>query len=454
MPDPLFRPTSGWHCGFVPEQEAVRYEQHADRSKYRRHVLSGGRLALLAERNFLVFYASYIVSLLGSAMAGIALTFAVLGDGGSAADLGYVFAAAVVPEAIFMLGGGVLADRLGRRAVMLSTDSARVVVQAILAAALFAGRTPIWLIAVLAGLAGSGSAFFTPALGGLTPQIAPAGRLADANALLSVARSATTIAGPALAGVLVAVSSPATVIAADAGSFAVSVVGLTLLRVPRIPRPDARSPWRDLAEGWGQFLAHTWLWVTTAQFALFNLFTWAPYLLIGPILARDYLGGARAWGLIVTAGAAGAIVAGAFAVGRRPRRPLVVAVVASFGYPAPCLALALHAAGYVVAAGAVVAGAASAITSTYHSTVLQQQVAPGMLARATAFSLTGSYTLGAAGYAVIGPISGLVGAGRLLAFAAAYATLSSAVVMTVPAVRRVRWQDRLAHPDPDLTGQP
>jgi hypothetical protein len=76
--------------------------------------------------------------------------------------------------------------------------------------------------------------------------------------------------------------------------------------------------------------------------------------------------------------------------------------------------------------------------------VLQQQVAPDMLARTTAFSLTGSYTLGAAGYAIIGPIAGLIGPGTLLAFAAAYAILSSAVVMTVPAIHHVRWQDSQA----------
>jgi len=320
-------------------------------------------------------------------------------------------------------------------------------VQATLAAALFAGHPPIWLIAVLAGLLGTSSAFFTPALGGLTPQIAPAGKLADANALLGVAGSAATIAGPALAGILIAVTSPATVIATDAASFAVSIVALALLRVPAV-RPAARSPWRDLAEGWAQFRAHTWLWVTTAQFALFNLFTWAPYLLLGPILARDYLGGARAWGLIVAASAAGAIAAGAIALGRRPRRPMTVAVLAGFGYPAPCLALALRAPGYAVASCAAVAGAASAISGTYYSTVLQQQVAPDMLARVTAFSLTGSYTLGAAGYAIIGPIAGAVGATRLLAFAAAYATLSSATVMTLPAIHRVRWRESPAQQEP------
>ena len=150
----------------------------------------------------------------------------------------------------------------------------------------------------------------------------------------------------------------------------------------------------------------------------------------------------------MAANAAGAIAAGAIVLGRRPCRPMTVAVLAGCGYPTPCLALALHAPGYAVAACAAVAGAASAISGTYYSTVLQQQVAPDMLARVTAFSLTGSYTLGAAGYAIIGPIAGVVGATSLLAVVAGYATLSSAMVMTVPAIHRVRWREPPAQQEP------
>jgi hypothetical protein len=223
----------------------------------------------------------------------------------------------------------------------------------------------------------------------------------------------------------------------------VSVIALARLRVPGAP-PAPSSPWRDLADGWAQFRGQTWLWLTTVQFALFNLFTWAPYLLLGPVLARQYLGGAGAWGLITAAFAGGAIIAGIAIVGRRPRRPLLVAMASTFGYPAPCLALALHAPSYVVAAGAAAAGVGTTVFSTFWSTVMQQRVAPDMLARTTAFALTGAYALGASGYAVIGPIAAALGAGHVLGFAAGYATLSSAIMMLVPAIRSCRWT---SHPE-------
>src|SRR5262249_49914557 len=148
------------------------------------------RLAVLRNQGFRRFYAGYATSLLGSAMSSVALTFAVLSEGASAADLGYVFAAGVIPQVMFMLGGGVLADRIDRRKVMLAAAPGRRAPKEILAAPLSVGRPPIWLIAALTAVVGAGEAFFTPALGGLTPAITPPDKLADANALLGVAEAA------------------------------------------------------------------------------------------------------------------------------------------------------------------------------------------------------------------------------------------------------------------------
>jgi MFS family permease len=406
---------------------------------------AGGRLAVLRRQDFRRFYAGYTTSLLGSSMSTVAVTFAVLGGGGSAADLGYVFAAGVIPQVMFMLGGGVLADRFGRRKIMLGADTARLLAQGILAAALLIAVPPIWLIVALSAVLGTGEAFFTPALGGLTPAITPRDRLADANALLGVAQSATRVIGPALAGVLIGFTQPGVVIAIDAATFGVSLISLALLRIPAVG-PAAHSPWRDLAEGWREFRAQAWLCVITVQFALFNLLTWAPYLLLGPLLAREYLGGARAWGTIMAAMALGSVLAGLTLVGRKPTRPLVAGVIGSYGYAAPCLMLALHLPVYAVAAGACAAGAGSAIFGTYFATVLQQRVPAGSLARVTAFDLTGAYALGSAGFIVIGPVAAVVGPGRMLGFAAAYTAVSSTVVVSLRAIRSIRQQEPAAAP--------
>jgi Transmembrane secretion effector len=398
------------------------------------------RTALLRQRDFRNFYLGYCTSILGTGMSRIALIFAVLESGGGVTQLGYVLAANVVPQVLFMIGGGVLADRLGRRPVMLITDASRFAVQSVLAASLFLGRPPLWEFVVLAGLLSVGEGFFNPALGGLRADIAPRALLADANALIGVAQNAAAVLGPAIAGTLVAVSSPALVIAFDAASYGVSVLALASLRIAPAGVP-VQSPWRDLTESWNTFKSERWLWIVTVQFAFFNLFTWAPYLLLGPILAREYLGGAQAWGIVTAAFAGGSVLGGVFMVGRRrPDRPLLYAAVCTLGYPIPCLMLALRAPVYAVAGGALLAGLGGAIAGALDSTVQQQRIPAGMLARISAIQLTGAYALGSAAWVVIGPIAGLVGAVPLVAFGAGYAALSSVVVAALPSIRSVRWQ--------------
>lgn len=403
---------------------------------------AGGRIALLAaERDFRVFYTGYATSLLGTAMSRIALTFAVLDSGGTAADLGIVFAASVFPQVLVMLGGGVLADRTGRRPVMLVTDTTRLVVQGSLAAILFTGKPALLIFAVMAALLSVAEGFFYPALGGLRAEIMPASKLPEANALVSVAQSAAAIGGPALAGLLVATTSPAVVVAIDAATYGASVVSLAMLRVPQVA-PPGQSPWRDLADAITMFRSQTWLWLTTAQFALFNLLAWAPYLLLGPILATRYLGGAGAWGAVTAAFAFGSVLAGLAMAGRRPRRPLVVAVIGTFGFALPCLMLAVRASVFLVAGGALLAGVGSTVNGTLSASVQQQLVPPRMLARISAITLTGSYALGSAGWVLIGPLAELLGPRPLLTFAAAWCAVSSAVLVALPAIRSVTWQPR------------
>ena len=180
------------------------------------------RVGVLGERNFRRFYVGYATSLLGSSMSTVAIAWAVLDSGASPTGLGLVFAANVVPQVLLLPLAGVIADRLGRRRVMLAADLLRCGAQVSLAVALFAGRPVLWLFVLLAWLGGTGTAFFTPALGALTVQIAPSDQLGNANALYSLAGSATRIAGPAFGGILVALAGPAVVVAVDAASYAAS----------------------------------------------------------------------------------------------------------------------------------------------------------------------------------------------------------------------------------------
>ena len=403
------------------------------------------RTGILAVQNFRPFYAGYVTSLLGSSMSAVAIAWAVLGNGGSATDLGLVFAASVVSQVLTLPFAGAFADRLGRRRVMLSADSLRCAAQASLAVALFAGRPPLWLFVLLAWLVGTGEAFFNPSQDALTVEIAPRNQLGNANALYGLAGSATRIAGPALGGVLVALAGPAVVVAVDAASYAASVLALSLLRMPgaaagRAAADGRRSLWHDMTEGWAEFRSRKWLSVVTVQFAFFNLITWAPWMLLGPVLGHAYLGGAAVWGLIMAMQGAGAIVAGLASLGRKPARPMVVATIGSFCYALPDIPMALHASAPWVAAAAFCCGAGSALFGTYFGTAMQQQVPPEMLARVSSLTTFPAYGVGVIGYAIDGPLAAAFRTSAVFAVGAVYGLASSAVVLSLRSVRAVRWR--------------
>ncbi|MGH9064390.1 MAG: MFS transporter [Acidimicrobiales bacterium] len=401
---------------------------------------------MLRHRTVRRFYAGYVPSKLGTAMASIALAFAVLDSGGSAADLGYVFAAQIVPQVLLMLGGGVVADRLGRRPVMLGADLLRTTSQGVLAALLFAGHPSIWVFALLAGAVGVGDALFGPAFNALTVENAPSDELGDANALFGMTQSGVSVVGPALAGALVALANPATVVALDAASYGLSALALAGLKLPRSQGTAGSSVWRDLMEGWGEFKSRTWLWVTTLQFAPFNLVAWGPFLLLGPVLSKAYLGGAQAWGIIMAGYGAGSVAGGLVALGRRPGRPLLIAIASTFGYPLPLALLAFGLPTPEVAAGAVVAGLGSAGVQHLLVCFRPAASAQGGPGRVYAFVLVGAYSAGPIAYAGAGPVALLVGAHLVLAFGAAWAVLASLVVVGLPAIRWVHWRIAVDEP--------
>lgn len=432
------------HCkeGRWRSKSAARKSGHRQGGRWKRSLRSG-RLAVLGEKNFRRFCTGYATSLLGTSMSALAVAFAVLDGGGSATELGVVFASSIVPQVLLMLGGGVIADRLGRRRAMLTADMVRCCCRALFAALVLTGHPPLAVFVALEAVEGTGDAFFRPALSGLTVEIAPAERLGDANALLGMIRPATGIAGPALAGVLVALTSPGVVLAVDAATYAVSVLALAALRLPgeAASRERPKGALRgDLAAGWAEFRSRVWLVAVTLQFTLFNLLTWGPFLLLGPVLSKESLGGAGAWGAIMACYGAGSVLGGLLALGRRPAHPVAAATVATFGYGLPCALLAVRAPVAVVAAGALVAGTGSALGGAFSATATAQQVPSEALARVSAFETVLAFSLGPLAFAAAGPVSAAVGARTVLAFGAAWCTLSAAVVLALPAVRAVTWR--------------
>jgi MFS family permease len=396
------------------------------------------RFGALREPAFRLLFLARVSSAAGDALIPVALAFAVLDIGGGASGLGLVLAAFTVSRMAFVLVGGVWADRLPRRAVMIVCDLIRAAVDAFTAVALLTGFMELWMFAVTAGVFGAASAFFGPASTGFVPATVSRERLQQANALLGMSESATNVFGPAVSGLLVATAGPGWVFAVDAASFVASGLFLLALRA----RPQALAvPQRflaDLADGWREVRSRRWLWGSFVVFALNNMTT-ATMFVLGPVVAAEELGGAKAWGLILTGGAVGGLVGGLGAYRFRPRRPLLAAYLVWMLPVLPLLALAAPAPLLVIAAanGAFILGIA--FGNAIWATVIQAQIPEDRLSRVDAYDWMVSLLFSPLGSALAGPVAAGVGVGpTLVACAAISFTTHVVALVALPEVRSMR----------------
>jgi MFS family permease len=397
-------------------------------------------LGALQEREFRLFFTGQMVSLLGDAVTPFALTWAVLDLTGSARDLGFVLAAYTAPLVAFLLVGGVFADRLPRRGVMLTADVARMAIQAATAALLLSQTARIWELIVLQACAGTGTAFFNPASTGLTPMTVSAGRLQEANALRGMAMGLTRFAGPALAGLLIVTVGPGYALAIDAASFGVSAFCLARLHLPLHVGLPPQSFARDLVDGWREFVARTWVWLSVVSFSLANMMS-SVWLVLAAVWVKNGHGGAGAWTAILVVSAIGALAAGATALRFKPRHPLLLGSVAVVPNAAPIIVLALELPWETLVVTALVTGFGNMLFNTLWETTLQQHIPPASLSRVSAYDWFGSLLCDPLGLALAGVVAAGIGMSRTLWIAAAVDLVAVAAILAAPSVRHLQRLD-------------
>lgn len=227
-------------------------------------------LGALAVPNFRRFFLGQAISQLGDRLVPVALTFAVLGQTHSVTDLSIVLTTQSVAQLAFFLAGGVIADRVPRRDLMLWSDAAQMISTGALGVLLVTGHPAVGVIPAAAAVQGVSEAMFLPASSGIVPALVGREQLQQANALRQVAGAATGIAGPAIAGVLIATIGPGWAIIGDSVTFIASIVSLARLQLDHIPRPRRSAWWTELRAGWAAFRERTWVWAITAGAAIFN----------------------------------------------------------------------------------------------------------------------------------------------------------------------------------------
>ncbi|MEU0050926.1 MFS transporter [Streptomyces sp. NPDC006184] len=386
-----------------------------------------------------MFFVARAVARLGDTMLPVALATGLLEQGYGAGAVGLAMAATTAAFAGLVVFGGVIADRFSTRKLMIGADLVRLGTQSLAAGLFFTGHVVLWQICAIGVVNGIAGAVFQPGVASTVPRLAA--DIQGANGAIRIAESAAQLAGPAVAGVLVALASPGGVFAAHAATYTVSALCLLLLRLPPLPagvRAATGSGMRafraDLVDGWREFRARTWLWGVIAVWCLYMIAVWGPAV---PLVATEVVGqhGPGAYGLVNSALGGGTVIGGLIALRLRPRRMLragAVALFAFFGFPAAVGAgLGVPA----MAAGAALAGAGMSFWGVMWATSVQTQVPADVLNRIHAYDVAGSLAMMPIGQALAGPAAGALGAGHVLLIAGAVSLVVAAALLAVPAIR-------------------
>ncbi|SFA92342.1 Predicted arabinose efflux permease, MFS family [Amycolatopsis marina] len=366
--------------------------------------MSAGLTEPLRHRNFRALTGGRTATELGNAIAPVALAFVVLDLTGSVVDLGIVVGARSVANVLLVLLGGMLADRLPRSFILQGTTLLAAVTQAAIAVSVLSGFATIPLLVALSFVNGAAAALSLPAAASLTPQTVPGSLLTQANALVRIGSNSGRITGLALGGVLVAAMGSGWTIGVNAALFLLASACYRGVRLPVAVRTERARPLAELAEGWREFAARTWVWVVVAQFMVVNAVIAGCVVVLGPAIADETIG-RGAWGFVLAAQTAGAFAGGFLAARWRPRHLLRIGVAVIVVEAIPMLTLAWAPAVIPLLVAMFTAGVAIEQFVVAWDVSLQENIPQDRLARVYSYDMLGSFIALPAGEVAAGPLA-------------------------------------------------
>ena len=396
----------------------------------------------LQERRFRAWFLTQVLSASGTMTQSVAASWLVYQLTGRAVDLGYLAAVTIAPTLLLGAWAGSLADRLDRRALLLATQSAFLVLGLVLAGLSLSGHAGFRAVLVVSALTGTVMAVDNPARQVYVLDLVGRDRLASAVSLYEVVLNASRVIGPAMGGVLLALSGPAACFLLNAASYLPPIAVLVALRVGSVARggPPPRTTARaGLSAAWSDPVIRASLLLAALSGALFN------FTVVFPVLAQESFHlGASGYGLLVASFGVGAVPGALLAASRPTSGPLVARLALAAGSAAVLTAAAPDA--EMAYAGMAVVGLTSIWFVAAANTLVQLQAPPALRGR-----VMGVWTMALPG---MGPLTGMAVATLMDATSPrwGYAAMGLAMVAGVAATRggsaasaaRRRW----SRPDP------
>jgi predicted MFS family arabinose efflux permease len=417
------------------------------------------RFPVLGIRDFRLLLADRLIAPASVGFSIVGVSFAVLKTTNSAADLSYVLAAQIAPSLVFALVGGVFADRFPPQRVIVAANLLMALGEGTFGLLALTSRPPLWAMIGLEAITGTGVAIFYPASQALLPRLVPRDLLQEASAISRLVMNVGQMSGAALAGLLVA--------AAGAG-WALVLCGIGMLStIPLLlairgsrpvtmressradPDPAARNMLAELREGWSEFRSHTWLWVIVAQFCVVLMAWYGAFSVLGPVVAREHLGGPAAWGAITAADAFGLIAGGLASLRFTPRRPLLFVVLTGGAVAISPLSLAMVLPLPAICVASFGLGVFVEMMMVQWTVTMARNIPPDMLARVSSYDVLGSVMAMPAGALIAGPLGTAIGADRAQYAAAAVIVVASALALIPRDIRTFRNHDTPVPPAPE-----
>jgi len=404
------------------------------------------RFPVLAIRDFRLLLAERLLAPASVGFSMVGVSFAVLRITNSATDLSYVLAAQIAPALVFALIGGVAADRFRPQRVIVAANLLMALGEGTFGVLVLTGRPPLWAMIGLEALTGTGMALFYPASQALLPRVVPLSLLQEASAISRLAMNTGQMSGAAAAGLLVAAIGPGWALLLCGAGMAGTVPMLLSIRAAAIgsgaaERPNmntASSLFRELREGWSEFRSHTWLWVIVAQFCVVLMAWYGAFSVLGPVVAREHLGGPAAWGAITAADALGLIAGGVVSLRVTPRRPMLFVVLTGGAIAVSPLSLAMVLPLPAVCLASFGLGVFIEMMMVQWTVALARNIPPDKLARVSSYDVLGSVMAMPAGALIAGPLGAAIGISSAQYAAAAAIVVASALALIPRDIRTMR----------------
>ena len=360
-------------------------------------------LAALSDRNFRWFFLARAITLVTGSMSSIALAFAVLQIDNDPVSLSLVLTAFTLSNIVFVLFGGVIADRLPRALVIQACYVIDILSIGTIAYLLFTETATIPAVAALAAVNGASTAFVLPAMQGIIPQLTTPATLQQANAMLSFVRSAVTIGGPVIAGILVTTVGPAWAMMVQLLGWFAAIPILALVKLPP-PAGDGRfSLFADLRTGWTEFWSRSWLVAVVLAFMIMNAIHVGAWGVVGPYIAKnDERLGIAGWGWVISAEGTGVLLMTLVLMWFPLKRPLRMGMIGISLFAIPLTMLGVHPAVVLVAIAAFLAGAGAEVFSTGWSVAMMENIPTDKLSRVSSYDMLGSFVVMPIGTLVYG----------------------------------------------------